>query len=152
MAIVDWVILKNEYITDETVSYRSLSEKYGVSDTAIAERASRERWAELRRDTLVKVGQKLVEKTTDKIATFLADKLTTGLCMVELGTKGIYENPPQNARESKDLIELGYKIATEALGLNVTKNIIENTQDKKLMSLDQFFLKMKEHTENESDG
>jgi len=153
MAIVDWVILKNEYITDEKVSFRSLSEKYGISDTAIAERASREEWTKLRQKTLEKVGQKLVEKTTDKIASFLADKLTNGLHIVDVGMKGLGYRPPMNTRTSMQLIELGYKLSTEALGLNVPKNIVANTQDNKLISLDEFFKRMQERKEeNEESG
>lgn len=58
--MVDWTTLKAEYITTD-ISYRGLSEKYGVQLKTIGDRASREKWVQLRQ-------QHREAATTKKIA------------------------------------------------------------------------------------
>lgn len=45
---MDWNSIKQEYITDESSSYRKLAKKYGVSSTTIAVKASKEEWVKER--------------------------------------------------------------------------------------------------------
>jgi transcriptional regulator of aromatic amino acid metabolism len=45
---VDWKTIKTEYITDESSSYRKLAKKYGVSYSAIGDKARKEGWLEER--------------------------------------------------------------------------------------------------------
>jgi transcriptional regulator of aromatic amino acid metabolism len=45
---VDWKTIKTEYITDESSSYRKLAKKYGVSYSAIGDKARKEGWMEER--------------------------------------------------------------------------------------------------------
>lgn len=45
---MDWNAIRQEYITDESSSYRKLGQKYGLSYTAIGDRARKEGWAEQR--------------------------------------------------------------------------------------------------------
>ena len=45
---MDWNAIRQEYITDESSSYRKLGQKYGISYTAIGDRARKEGWAEQR--------------------------------------------------------------------------------------------------------
>ena len=51
---MDWNAIRQEYITDESSSYRKLAQKYGVSYTAIGDRARKEDWAEQRAQYLNK--------------------------------------------------------------------------------------------------
>jgi hypothetical protein len=149
MSKVNWTILRNEYVTDESVSFSTLSAKYKISETAIAVRSSKEKWQELRKIALEKINSKLTEKTTETIASFQADKLKAGKYMVSVGLKGIQSHAPRNARESREIIDSGYKIATEALGLDNPKIAIQNNNiQNNIMSLDDFMRKMKdgEHT------
>jgi hypothetical protein len=46
--MADWVKIKTEYVTDATMSYRKLVEKYGVSMSALRKRAKSEGWVKLR--------------------------------------------------------------------------------------------------------
>jgi transcriptional regulator of aromatic amino acid metabolism len=45
---VDWNSIRKEYITDESSSYRKLAKKYGVSYSAIGDKARKEGWLEER--------------------------------------------------------------------------------------------------------
>lgn len=66
MDCVDWKRIKTEYITDESSSYRKLVKKYGVSLTAITNRAKKENWIELRKQFKDKVTTKNIEKFSEK--------------------------------------------------------------------------------------
>lgn len=65
-----WNDIRSEYITTNT-SYRKLAEKYGISETSVANHGKKEKWAEKRR----KHKQKIVDKTTNKLANKEAAKL-----------------------------------------------------------------------------
>ena len=41
---MDWNAIREEYIADETSSYRKLAQKYGVSLTAVYNRSKAEDW------------------------------------------------------------------------------------------------------------
>lgn len=45
---VDWKQIKNEYITNPEISYRSLAEKYSVSQSTVWKRAKKEEWTKKR--------------------------------------------------------------------------------------------------------
>ena len=137
MAKINWTILKNEYITDETTSLEGLAVKYGVSDTAVKEKSVKESWGELRKQSIQKVSEKLAEKTTETIASFQADKLKAGKYMVGVGLTGIQTHQPRNARESKEVVETGYKIATEAMGLDKANAVTVLNQTNNFVSFTQ---------------
>lgn len=69
---MDWKSIRNEYITDESSSYRKLAKKYGVSLTAITNKAKQENWVEKRRQLKDKTTTKTIEVLSDRSA----DKLT----------------------------------------------------------------------------
>lgn len=78
---MDWNTIRNEYISDESSSYRKLAKKYGVSLTAITKRSKEEDWIgqrkQLKDKTMTKSIEKLSEKTADKLSRVsdLTDKL-----------------------------------------------------------------------------
>lgn len=61
---MDWNAIRQEYITDESSSYRKLAKKYEVSYTAIGDRARKEGWAEQRAQYL----NKTLSKTLSAIS------------------------------------------------------------------------------------
>ena len=69
---MDWKTIRNEYIADESSSYRKLSKKYGVSLTAITKRSKEEDWIgqrkQLKDKTITKSIEKLSQKTADKLS------------------------------------------------------------------------------------
>lgn len=71
----DFKKIKAEYIKGG-ISYRELAKKYGVSLSSITRRSSKEKWADLRKQTEIKTSTKIVEsvasqeaKRVDKIQT-----------------------------------------------------------------------------------
>ncbi len=77
---IDWIAAKTEYITQRT-SYRLLAEKYGVSQTAVSNRAKSEHWVQERKKYINRTVKKAVLKneTTEinKLARIMsaADKM-----------------------------------------------------------------------------
>lgn len=67
---MDWNAIREEYITDESSSYRKLAQKYGVSVTAIYNRAKTdaEDWQGQRERLKDKTITKSIEKISDKKA------------------------------------------------------------------------------------
>lgn len=80
---MDWNAIREEYIRDESSSYRKLAKKYGVGVTAICNRAKAEKWAELREQ----VKNKTITKSVDKISDTLSEPTTEYSDMVKEMTK-----------------------------------------------------------------
>lgn len=82
---VDWNVIKTEYVTDSSVSYRSLSEKYSVNQRTLERRAKSEGWVELRRQFVCDVSAKTLDLEAKKKAKQaakagrIADKLLSKL-------------------------------------------------------------------------
>jgi len=66
MASIDWLKIKNEYISGG-VSYRKLSEKHGVSFNTLKSRATKEQWHNCRKELHNKITTKSQQKTQEKI-------------------------------------------------------------------------------------
>ena len=58
--MADWNAIRQEYITDESSSYRKLAQKYGISYTAIGDKARKEGWADQRSQFLNKTLSKTI--------------------------------------------------------------------------------------------
>lgn len=65
---MDWNALREEYISDESCSYRKLASKYEVSVDAIYKRSKAEKWREQRKQLNEKTITKSLEKISDKKA------------------------------------------------------------------------------------
>lgn len=104
----DWKIIRNEYISDESSSYRKLAKKYGVSVTAITKHSQDEDWIgqrqQLKDKTITKSIEKLSEKTADKLSRVsdLTDRLLDKL------EKAIEELDIQLAKEVEKVKEIEY--------------------------------------------
>lgn len=76
----DWKKIKAEYIRGG-ISYKKLSEKYGVSFSSIVRRARSEKWTDLRKKAAQKANTKIVEsvavREADRVAKYMtvADKI-----------------------------------------------------------------------------
>lgn len=67
---MDWNVIQQEYIADESTSYRKLAQKYGVSVDAIYKRSKKENWQEQRKQLKEKTITKSIEKISkDRAAT-----------------------------------------------------------------------------------
>ena len=93
----DWTLIKTEYITDTTSSYRSLCEKYGVPFSTLKRKAKAEEWTKLRSQAEHKVATKsinqAINKKVDRAARLMnvTDKLLIKIeeAVEELSTEGI---------------------------------------------------------------
>lgn len=64
LTTADWRKIKVEYLKGKT-TYKKLGEKYGVSESVIRKRASKEGWREQRNNFDTKVEQKVLERACD---------------------------------------------------------------------------------------
>ena len=65
---MDWNALREEYISDESCSYRKLAKKYGVGLTALYNHGKKEDWGGQREQLKSKTMAKSLEKISDKKA------------------------------------------------------------------------------------
>ena len=63
----DWIAIRNEYASTD-ISTRELAEKYGISYNTVKDRASREKWAEMRDDQHRKITAKTQQETAKVVA------------------------------------------------------------------------------------
>lgn len=68
---MDWEQAKLKYVTDPSVTYRSLAEEYGVSQTQVANHSRDEGWRKLREEHL----QNICKKTMNQIANQQANRM-----------------------------------------------------------------------------
>jgi uncharacterized protein YjcR len=94
---VDWNVIKTEYITNESSSYRKLAEKYGVSYATIGEKARQEGWVEERKRFL----NKTLTKTLNAISKGQADRASR---LVSVADKLLTKI--ENAVDNFDMAEL----------------------------------------------
>ena len=90
---MDWNAIREEYITDESSSYRKLAQKYGVGLNKLSKRAKDEDWIgqreQLRDKTMTKTLEKISERQAKRAAGFiamtdtLAEKLSAALASVD---------------------------------------------------------------------
>ena len=64
---MDWKKIKAEYIAGGT-SYRKLAEKHGVSLTNLQRRAAKEKWVDLRQQTVDKAAAKIIDSVSTQQA------------------------------------------------------------------------------------
>lgn len=119
---MDWQELKTEYVTTDT-SYRKLAKKYGISPTAVANRAKAESWVELREQFLSKQFTETIDKIRNKESDRLSrifdisdrllekieraiDELDVQMVTHKTRTKVIeYNNPERPDKPTKEIIE-----------------------------------------------
>ena len=70
--MADWNAIRQEYITDESSSYRKLAQKYGVGMTALYNHAKSEDWVGQRKQ----LKDKSITKSIETISKKRADKLS----------------------------------------------------------------------------
>lgn len=63
---IDWYEARKEYLGDSTLSLDDIAKKYGVSKTAVGNRAKAEDWTSLRQDLYERAFTKFTEKLLDE--------------------------------------------------------------------------------------
>lgn len=141
---VNWLAAKHDYIHDVKLSYKDIAEKYGVALSIVAERASKEEWTNKRRQYLIKVDQKLIEKTSEQEADHQARLLRQAQFVAGEGLKGIVRHKPRSAREAKELWEAGTTLQAKVLGFDRKDTVINNNTQNNFIGWDQFIQMMEE--------
>lgn len=78
---MDWTAIKTEYVTT-AVSLRALAKKYGIRPHTLYDRSKREGWVTLREQNRLKSDTKLVEQTSDLVASARADLYEAAQAMI----------------------------------------------------------------------
>lgn len=127
----DWGKIKNYYITHE-ISLIELAKKYGVSNSAINEHCSKEKWVQLKqkkqREINAKVEAKLTEKEIDKRVR--ANELHT-----ELYDKGINIISMILDKYEKDLKDGKKRCGATATNMDYLMSAVAKCQKGQRMSL-----------------
>jgi hypothetical protein len=123
---INWTEAQKDFLSDPTLRYKDISDKYGVSLTAVKQRGVNEHWHEVRSDlskkTIQQVETKLIDRNSEinerhgvafrNLQQLAATKLTIAFRQVErlIKEKGIdnisiYDNKMISQRDLKDLVE-----------------------------------------------
>lgn len=78
----DWLKIKSEYVSGN-VSYRELSEKYGVSQSVIRKRAAAEKWTGTKTEQRNKIRTKVEQKVAERTAEMEADRIVRMLSLTD---------------------------------------------------------------------
>ena len=105
--VLDWDVIKNEYISDGETSFRSLSEKYGISASAIHRRAKEGNWLQKREQfantTETKTLKKLMEERVKGEAKRLQRLFDARDKLVSKVAQGINKVSPTNTLAIRQL-------------------------------------------------
>lgn len=143
--MADWKKIKADYVTHEDSSYTTISKKYGISRSTIADRAGREGWAkekeryhaELVTKTIARMGEKHLNKMTrvQDATDRLLDKIERAIEELDLQlakhvekTKIIeYNNYERPDKPTKEIVE-------ETESLVETRTIVDRMGVKQIAS------------------
>lgn len=105
---VDWIKIKTEYISGQG-SYRSLSKKYGVSESTLTRKAISEAWKaerEAQRSEIeAKTQQKAAEKISDSESEILAIKSRLTLTFYQQIEKRLQSVDEEDGQEFRRLVQ-----------------------------------------------
>ncbi len=145
MAKINWASALTKYITDQSVSYQDISNEFGVSKTAVNNRATKENWQKLRAETLSKLEQNLTKKVADEITEAVIQHIEIGKLLVARGLTAIQDKSlnPDSWDKAKEAIKDGITIQRKAMRLDEQPPIQqavqivftdENLKDKSLLN------------------
>ncbi|KKP64697.1 MAG: hypothetical protein UR61_C0041G0004 [candidate division WS6 bacterium GW2011_GWE1_34_7] len=120
MAKINWASALTEYITDPSKSYRDIATEFGVSHTAVENRAKKENWTQLRDETMAKVRQKLPETTSNKITEAINQEIDIAKLLIANGLTAIQRLSlnPNNWQSAKEAIKDGVTMRRKALSMD----------------------------------
>lgn len=120
MSKVNWALARTDYISDEQLSYQDIAGKYSVSKTSVVKKAVKEGWQGLRRETSLKVIQKLPEKIGETIAQINQRHAYFGKLLQARALEAILKGDvkPKTFREAVLCVKEGIEMERKALGLD----------------------------------
>ena len=118
---INWVKIKTEYITNPDTSFSILSKKYKVSEQSLTKHSVAENWVAEREKSLTEIQGKLTEQVQMDIASYQARKFQDGMRMVDKALPALEQAERISPLTAATTIQIGHKMATEALGLDNAK-------------------------------
>jgi uncharacterized protein YjcR len=151
MVKIDWRKARLDYVTDESMSYVKIAEKYKLNESTVKRHALKNGWVDLRQATLQRATELLPEKAGEQIANFQAEKLKIGKALIDASMTALEKegNKPNGFKQVREGIVSGYKIATEAMGLDKPNTQINLNQQNNFLTLDQLFLNIEKRAGEE---
>jgi len=148
MSKLNWIQAKSEYMTDSTMSYVKLAQKYGVAVSTIADKAGSERWAVEKERTLAKIEQNAIDKTIEKASESIAEvnlrHINTARLLQKEGIVAITQRnvKPIYARDAKDYIVEGINLERKALNMDSKENTTNVNIQNNMMTMVDFMKAM----------
>lgn len=146
---VPWDQIKAEYIAGG-ISYRELSEKYGVSQNTMRHKAAVEKWNDERHKAAAKATQKMTEKIAQKQAAAAIDDLKvaryTALLFqdtLQQVAELVRQNPDVMIADTQGLAHLATAINRNADSLMKTCRIL-NAGEARRLDIEERKLKLEE--------
>lgn len=123
MAKVNWTQALSDYASDEKQSYQTIANKHGVSKRSVVKRAAKENWQLVRRETALKVHQKLPEMAAESIVEVNLRHAYIGrsLQILAIEAMRLKNISPDNQHEAIAALKAGIEIERTALGLDNRK-------------------------------
>lgn len=98
---VDWYSARKDYLWDSTLSLDDIAKKYGVSKTAVGNRAKAEDWTNLRQDLYERAFTKFTEKLLDEKSSANNRHLTHWQNLQALANNSIVDLAERNYERNK---------------------------------------------------
>ncbi|MBK9388580.1 MAG: hypothetical protein IPN34_27525 [Planctomycetes bacterium] len=98
---VDWYSARKDYLGDSTLSLDDIAKKYGVSKTAVGNRAKAEDWTNLRQDLYERAFTKFTEKLLDEKSSANNRHLTHWQNLQALANNSIVDLAERNYERNK---------------------------------------------------
>lgn len=156
---MDWNKIREEYITDETSSYRKLAKKYGVGLTALYNHAKAEDWVgqrkQLKDRTITKSIETISDQRADKLSRVLditdklldkleraVDELDVQLLREVVKTKEIeYNNDSRPDKPTKETIHetetiTDYRTIVDRSGLKAISSALRDIKEIQMLKSD----------------
>lgn len=101
MSRTNWHKVLTDYISDETVSYQKIADKYGVSKRAVVKQAKKANWQLMRQQTALKVHQKLPEKVGEELAETVVRHVKYAQLLQGIAVKTLVDQKDETGRVIK---------------------------------------------------
>lgn len=122
MSRINWNIAALAYVSDSSQSYESIARKFGISKTAVKNKAAQENWQNLRLKTNTKVLLDLPERAAESITEILARHLETAKMLQRLGLEALEKHSVLDISEARRLVVTGIQIEQSVYRID-TSNI-----------------------------
>ena len=117
---INWIMAKQEYLSNPDMSLKDLAKRLGVSSTAVGNRSRKEQWAKDRSIVYAEVGQRATDIQVEKMALIAARHALIGKLAQKKGIEAIKSGkaPIKSAKVALEYMVEGVRIEREAEGLD----------------------------------